>query len=106
MTNRLACCVLLAVAVVVPVTGQTIRIGAVAATSATDNDVLVLHEYNKATGQPYGTMSMRYVTEIHQRAGALLDIALLEPAFASAFLTRDDIFAQAQRDVPRLRAGE
>jgi len=100
MTRRFAC-VALAVALGGSLTAQTIRIGAVAVSSATDADVLVLHEYDKATGKPYGTMPIRYVTEIHQRAASFLDIAIVEPRFGgpSLYSTRQAALAAAKPSV-------
>ena len=96
MRHRILLVPILVGVLAVSVTAQTIRIGAPARAPITENDVLMLHEYDKASGQRYGTMPLRYVTEIRRRLSDLMEIAVLDAAHGAAYATREAAMAAGQ----------
>jgi hypothetical protein len=96
----LACLAVIMVASSSPAARQTTLISVPARSPVTDGDVLILREYNKATGVGYGTMPTRYATEVRRRLSAMLDLAIVDAAYSMAplYLTREA--AQAAQAAP------
>ncbi len=88
---------------------QTIRPGSVIS-SVNPGDVLVLRELSRSTGQPTGTMPAGHANLLRRTLKNLADLAIAEPAGASAGVTLDQKFrvdrplliSEVTVDVPRL----